>query len=59
MKNLYILALLLSWIGSFSQNKQSPYTPNVHSPEISSLGKFIDYPVNISTGVPKVEIPLY
>lgn len=47
------------FMGVFAQRNNSPYTPNVHSPETSSLGKYLDYPVDLSTGVPKIEIPLY
>ncbi|GAE65910.1 hypothetical protein H3Z85_16450 [Chryseobacterium indologenes] len=59
MKKIYILILFLFWIKNFSQNKPIPYTPNVQSPEASSIGKFVDYPVNVSTGIPKIEVPLY
>lgn len=35
--------------------------PNVtaHSPNVASLGQYGEYPVDFSTGVPKIEIPLY
>ena len=32
---------------------------NIKSPEVSSLMKFIEQPVDISTGIPKIEIPVY
>ncbi|MBS1755982.1 MAG: hypothetical protein JSU03_01760 [Bacteroidetes bacterium] len=34
--------------------EHSPSTPNT-----SQLGKYLDYPVNMSTGVPAIEIPLF
>ncbi len=35
--------------------------PNItsHSPNVASLGQYGDYPVDYSTGVPKIGIPLY
>lgn len=31
----------------------------VHSPNVANLGLYGDYPVDISTGIPTIEIPLY
>ncbi|MCW1961547.1 hypothetical protein [Chryseobacterium viscerum] len=60
MKKVYLsLSLLLSFSVFAQQNNKTPYTPNVHAPEVSNLGKYLDYPVDISTGVPKIEVPLY
>jgi len=46
-----------------AQNSQiDSYEPNEifpNSPTASELGKFGSYPVNLSTGLPQIEIPLY
>ncbi len=34
-------------------------TPSFTSPEVAGLGKYIDIPVSLYTGVPKISIPLY
>jgi YD repeat-containing protein len=34
-------------------------TYTAHSPNVAALGQFNNYPVDFSTGVPKIEIPLY
>jgi YD repeat-containing protein len=32
---------------------------NIASPTATSLGKYVDFPVNLHTGVPNIEIPIY
>lgn len=60
MKKIYLATSLLSGLWVFAQqNNKTPYTPNIHSPEISNLGKYTDYPIDFSTGIPQIEIPLY
>ena len=54
---LFRLIMLL-----FSYNiiaQQTIKTPNVQTPEIYNLGLYGIYPVDYSTGVPKIDIPLY
>ncbi|MBS7566472.1 hypothetical protein KHS38_18855 [Mucilaginibacter sp. Bleaf8] len=34
-------------------------TYTVHSPNVTALGRYEEYPVNTGTGVPSIEIPLY
>lgn len=33
--------------------------PEIHTPNVSTLTKFIDFPVDKSTGVPSISIPIY
>lgn len=33
--------------------------PTFVSPEVASLGKYVDYPVGLYTGVPNINIPIY
>jgi hypothetical protein len=39
-------------IAAFSQ-------PNIQSPNVATLNKFIDFPVDKSTGIPTIEIPIH
>ncbi len=61
---LKLLASLIT-IAFFFKNSYSQTTAlqnpeyTVHSPNVTSLGKYGEYPVDLSTGVPKIEIPLY
>src|SRR5690606_14487443 len=44
----------------FSQNdKLDLPSYSIHSPDVTSLGLYNEYPVDISTGVPTIEVPLY
>jgi hypothetical protein len=37
----------------------SPKDFTMHSPNASGLGEYNSYPVNLSTGVPNIDVPLY
>ncbi len=66
MRN-YILILYLALFsflakGQESQEQQTEsLVPEIFpvSPTVSELGKFGSYPVNLSTGLPQIQIPLY
>ena len=59
MKKSFLSAFLILFIPLF-MNGQSTF-PNIvpSTPEASALAKYGEYPVDYSTGVPKIEIPLY
>lgn len=52
-KSILLSTLLFGWLTSFSQNIVSPPSNS------SAVAKFVDNPVNLSTGVPQIAIPLY
>jgi YD repeat-containing protein len=43
----------------FCVNGQNYPAVNIVSPTASALGKYVDFPVNLHTGVPEVNIPIY
>src|SRR4029079_11571256 len=53
--NVLLLVSTIS-INSFSQ---SLYPPKVESPNVASLGKFGEVPVNMFTGMPDISIPIH
>lgn len=60
--SLFLFILLVINIPQFSFAQtigldKSPFT--IHSPNVTSLGQFGEYPVDVSTGVPSINIPLY
>jgi len=59
----YNIALILTFlcINGYCQNVQSFEIPNygAKSPEAASFLKYGEYPVDLSTGVPNISIPLY
>ncbi|WP_164975262.1 hypothetical protein, partial [Lutibacter sp. HS1-25] len=59
MRNTFIIICLLLFNSNlFSQEFKLPEIfPS--SPTAAELGKFGAYPVNLSTGLPQIEIPLY
>ncbi|QBA21000.1 hypothetical protein EU348_07265 [Chryseobacterium indologenes] len=62
MKKILIIIALTVNILLFSQSSQKqtiPYIPKVSSPEVYNLELYGNYPVDPSTGVPKIDIPLY
>jgi YD repeat-containing protein len=66
MKNLRACALLgafmvISCLRSFGQEDQLMRLKTVvpPSPNAAGLGKYVDWPVNLYTGVPTLDIPLY
>ena len=62
MKKSMLSLLLLYSILAYSQNSVNhSQIPKLipPSPEVSSLFKFVDYPVSHSTGIPEISIPLY
>lgn len=62
-KIIYLSALIsfctIAWGQEQAQNRE--YIPDIYpvSPSVAELGKYGTYPVNKSTGVPNIEIPLY
>ncbi|PIF47748.1 hypothetical protein CLU96_4817 [Chryseobacterium sp. 52] len=59
-KNIIICLLLLcNWLYSQNQMKDSylGFTPK--TPDISSLGKYIDKPISLSSGSVNVSVPIY
>lgn len=62
LRLLITLALLCAVHLAWAQEEASPITsPNVipPSPEAASLGKFVDLPVSLYTGVPEISVPIY
>jgi YD repeat-containing protein len=63
-KRTFSLILLISLISFFQvhgqalDDKNYP-SVNIVSPTATSLGKFVDFPANLHTGVPEVNIPIY
>jgi YD repeat-containing protein len=56
----WFIVVIPSFIVVNAQNNELEATKIVtHSPNAGSLGKYGDYPVDMSTGVPQIEIPLY
>lgn len=49
------VVMMLFCVWGYTQELPTIIPP---SPEISSLGKYLDIPVNLSTGVPSISIPL-
>ncbi len=60
-KNLISLLLLVCSMHVIAQDIFNKTDTNIipPSPEVASLGKYIDTPVNNYTGVPRIEIPIY
>jgi YD repeat-containing protein len=56
---LATLFFSLSHMSSYGQQAQKYPEVNILSPNASSLGKYVDFPVNMHTGVPEVSIPIY
>lgn len=58
---LFVKGLLLFAVVAFCQKKEGLEIPNytAHSPNVTSLGQYGEYPVEKSTGVPAISIPLY
>ncbi|MEL7144856.1 MAG: hypothetical protein AAFO69_00705 [Bacteroidota bacterium] len=56
-----ILAILLLSSSLIAQNQTGDDLPtvNIMSPNAAGLGKYVDYPVNMHTGVPQISIPIY
>lgn len=64
MKNLLFSLLLFLFSFHFSKAQYvNEYNLLNHfvqlPPQAASLGKYIDYPVNLSTGIPRIDIPVY
>jgi len=60
-RHLLLLLFIICFKINFSQEQESPALPIItgHSPNAVSLGQYGEYPIDFSTGVPKIEIPLY
>lgn len=59
MKHIFIIFLLLFLsVYSNGQNIQKPIV-NLKGPEVTEFAKYTERPVDISTGVPEISIPLY
>lgn len=57
MRKLRLLLIIIFCSNiSKAQNDPKIFPP---SPEIASLGKFIDQPMSLSTGTPNISIPIY
>jgi YD repeat-containing protein len=55
-----LLAMLVLPFLASSQTENDAYpSVNLMSPNSTSLGKYIDHPVNLHTGVPMISIPIY
>ncbi|WP_250255196.1 hypothetical protein [Chryseobacterium sp. Marseille-Q3244] len=59
MKNILLITVLLIHSVIFSQSYLIPYIPKVQSPNAYNLGMYGNYPIDPSTGVPRIDIPLY
>ncbi len=62
MKKLYIFLLGLSCFSGFGQTETTGFeTPNYapKTPEAAAFLKYGEYPVDLSTGVPNISIPIY
>src|SRR5258706_6199761 len=59
-KSLPILFISLFTLSYFSEGYcQTLYPPKIQSPNVASLGTFGEVPVNLFTGTPNINIPLY
>lgn len=58
---LIVLATIsLMYFNAYGQSPSKNYpSVNISSPTASSLGKFVDFPVSLHTGVPDISIPIY
>ena len=54
---VFMLACLVIYSPSIAQDDIP--TVNMMSPNAAALGKYVDYPVNMHTGVPQISIPIY
>lgn len=61
MKRNYILCLLLicNWLYSQNQMKDSHLNFIPKSPDVNSLGKYIEKPISLSNGSVNVSVPIY
>lgn len=61
MKSLVIgfIALLLFQEAISQATISNKQEVNIKSPEVSAMMKFIEQPVDISTGIPKIDMPVY
>lgn len=58
--SFFFLTLTLSFLKSYAQlDIKAPKDFTIHSPNATSLGEYTSYPVDLSTGVPQISIPLY
>ncbi|WP_025743808.1 RHS repeat domain-containing protein [Aquimarina pacifica] len=67
IKNIWLLLMLCN-LGAFfgiaqdnEEENSEPKLPQIipPSPEVASLGKYVETPVNEFTGIPKIQIPIY
>jgi YD repeat-containing protein len=55
-----VLLICFNLTNAFAQlDIKSPKDFTMHSPNASGLGEYNSYPVNLSTGVPNIDVPLY
>jgi len=56
-----IIVCMQSTVRSFAQTLSASYLPNIvpPSPEAAALGKYGQVPVDKSTGIPNISVPLY
>lgn len=63
MKKLIYLIILISFANILKSQtellKSISSTPNIVTPEVYNLGLYGNYPVDYSTGVPQINIPIY
>ncbi|MBA2745153.1 MAG: hypothetical protein H0U44_02905 [Flavisolibacter sp.] len=52
-------AIFLVYVGHSQSTLSNKSEVNLKSPEVSSLMKFLEQPVDISTGIPQINIPIY
>jgi len=57
MRHLILIVLLFSFFNSTAQNLEVP--TSAPSPTAGSLGLYGDHPMNLYTGTPSINIPLY
>lgn len=55
----WIILALLPFLSYSQKGVDNVMEMSTHSPNVASLGKYGDYPVDMSTGVPNITIPLF
>lgn len=62
LKAKFIFQLLIVLAPILNLNAQAPPIDDryaVYPPNVASLGQYLDHPVELSTGVPNINIPIY
>lgn len=59
-KSFFVIFVFITFVQLYAHGQSKNYpSVNIVSPTASALGKYVDFPVNLHTGIPEVNIPIY